>query len=299
MSFFGLFGHHNDPSQQPQPGVPQLPMAPPSVGAAAPLVPPQLPQAPPALKAPSLFDKQHRQDTLLALGSGLLTGQNFTDGMSAAAQNVMGLKKQLKAETTKTHEFGGPDNSFEITTDPRTGIRTAKPVAEFQEYLENKRTKAKDTADINGRAMYALSQAPEAERANIYAHMIQNPQFYGIDPRTMPATFDPAYVRQSAGMGQTVAQATAAAGRDRAQADTRDYRGQVQADRQTRTEIYRDRAQAATHQGEQRIAQGAARVAQGAARVGLSRAAAAKKGSGGSKTKVNPRNSDLSYLLSN
>ncbi|KIU29298.1 hypothetical protein SR41_04625 [Sphingomonas melonis] len=145
--------------------------------------------------------------------------------------------------------------------------------------------------------MYALSQAPEAERPNIYAHMVQNPQFYGIDPRTMPAQYDPNYVRQSAGMGQTVAQATAAAGRERAQADLRDYRADVQADRLDRTNIYRDRATATTQQGEQRLAQGAARVAQGAARVGLARAKAAAPKGGGGKSTLNAKNNDLSYLL--
>ncbi|KIU29299.1 hypothetical protein SR41_04630 [Sphingomonas melonis] len=90
MSFLGPFGPDD-----------QLPQAPPSIGS-APLVTPQLPQAPP--RRPSLFDKEHRSDTLLALGTGLLTGQNFTDGIAAAGQNVMGLRKQLRAEQTKTRE---------------------------------------------------------------------------------------------------------------------------------------------------------------------------------------------------
>ena len=290
MSFLGLFGHKDQQAQQGLPGAPQgLPSAPPSLGGAPSFAPtPQLPAAPPP-KAPSLFDKQHRQDTLLAIGSGLLSGFNFSDGVAAAGQNVMGMRKQLRAENTKQHEFGGPDNAFEITIDPRTGERTATPVAQFQDYLEQKRVKQKDVADINGRAMYQIEQLPPEQRAAAYAHMIEKPDYYGIDPRRMPSEYDPIYSRQAAGMGQNVTQALQAQSRNHARADTQDYRAQVQTDRETRTGIYANRAAATTRQGD-------ARLAQGSERIGISRSAKSG-GGGGHKAKVSSHNSDLSYLL--
>lgn len=238
-----------------------------------------LPQPP----RPGLWDPGNRHKTLLAIGTGLLSGRSFGEGVAQAGANVMGLGDQLDARTRKQREFGGPDDAFEITTDPETGQRTVTEVPAFQSYLARKRVKAKDTADINGRAMFALSKVPEADRPAAYAAMLANPDQYGIDPETMPAEYDPTYVSLTGRMGMTVAQAqTRDQARDNADA-TDAYRAKVQADRTERTGIYRTRSAAATAQGD--------------ARIGIARSKALPKPKPSGKAKIASGNADLSYLL--
>lgn len=220
---------------------------------------PQLPPAPPR-KKPNLFDRDHRQDTLLAIGAGLLSGNSLGDGVGRAAQNMLGLRQQMTGEQRRTHEYGGPDNSFEIITDPRTGERTVRPVAQFQDYLEDKRTKPKDTADINGRVMFSLQQLPEEQRSAAYANIRANPTYYGVDPSTMPEQYDPIYAEMASGMGMTVSQALTRQRADESADDLERYRAGVQADRQRRTGIYEDRSTALTRQGDQRIGQAQQRI---------------------------------------
>jgi hypothetical protein len=240
-----MFDPSGENDRLPAYAPPALPLAPPTGAITSTSYASRLPSPPPAVKAPSLFDKQHRQDTLLALGSGLLTGQNFGDGLSAAAQNVMGLKKQLRVEQTKTHEFGGPDDAFDITTDPTTGQRTVRPVPEFVDYLHREKTKPKDVADMNGRAMHALQQLPEADRPAAYQAIRTNPAAYGVDVSTMPAQYDPHYAAMASDMGMTVSQAmTRQQAGDNAAAAAA-ARAALQADRDKRTGIYAGRSAAA------------------------------------------------------
>lgn len=250
--------------------------------------PMRLPPAPP-MAGGGLFDPENRRDTLLAIGAGFLSGHNFADGAGAVAQNLYGRSQQLRQEQRQTREFGGPDNAFEIVTDPRTGDRTVAEVPQFAEYLKDRRVKPKDVADINGRAMFALMRLPKEQRAAVYADMRAHPDRYGVDPDTMPETYDENYAAVTSGMGMTVSQAMT---RDQASsnaADLRTYRGQVHEDRQERTGIYRARSEATT--------------AQGAARLGIARqreGRVARGGGGGrkvgSRPKLNPKNLDLGYL---
>ena len=221
---------------------------------------PGLPAAPPSARA-GLWDPGNRHKTLLAIGSGLLSGRSFADGVGAAGRNVFALDDQLQAASRKTHEFGGPDNTFDIATDPTTGQRTVRAVPEFQEYAERKRKKGKDTADLNGRAMFALSQLPPEQQPEAYAAIRANPAQYGVDPETMPDTFDPRYVAMAAGMGMTVSQSMTRQRADQNADNLQDYRKDIQQDRQERTGIYRDRAAATTAQGNARLAQGQQRIA--------------------------------------
>ncbi|MET3712623.1 hypothetical protein ABIC65_003341 [Sphingomonas trueperi] len=242
-----------------------------------------LPKAPP-IPGANLWDPGNRHKTLIALGTGLLSGNSFGDGIGRAGMNALGLEEQLKAERLARRpqrEYGGPDGAFEITTDPVTGERTVQPVKQFADYATAKRTKAKDTADINGRAMAALLQEPEANRPAVYAAMLQHPDYYGIDPEHMPATYDPQYVANTAHMGMTVAQAQARETANTNAASLKAAREGAAADRAVRTTAYVDRSHALTAQGERRIG-----IAAGKAKTG-----------GGGRTKTSPHNSDLSYLL--
>ncbi|WP_129340617.1 hypothetical protein [Sphingomonas desiccabilis] len=239
----------------------------------------RLPAAPP--RPAGLWDHGNRHKTLLAIGAGLLSGGNFGEGMARAGQNVLGLEESLRTSSKAGREFGGPDDAFEIITDPVTGERSVQPVPAFQEYLEAKRVKQKDVADINGRAMFALQQLPEDQRPAAYEQMRQNPEHFGVDPTKMPEAYDPNYAAVTSGMGMTVSQAlTRQQAKDNAAA-LQDYRQDVQADRTARTGIYRDRSIATTAQGAQRIAQGDARIAQGAQRLAISKT----KGSGGGSSR--------------
>lgn len=247
-----------------------LPAAPPSFAPPqAPALAQQLPKSPPS-KRPDLWSKQNRSDSLLAIGTGLLSGSSFWDGIGNAGKNLGAQRQRLTDQERKSHSFGGPDNAFSIETDPRTGEQTVTAVPQFQDYLDHKRVKTKDTADINGRAMFSLAQLPEQDQPAAYAQIRSNPTQYGIDPATMPETYDPRYVKLAAGMGMTVSQAQTRQRADQNADNLQDYRKDIQADRQTRTGIYRDRAAATT-------AQGNARLAQGAQRISISQA----KGSGG------------------
>lgn len=265
------------------PGFPQS--APPvSNGSAASLTQP-LPPAPPApKKRPTAFDADNYQQTMLALAAGFFGSQNFGEGLGNAAQAIYGQNERLRKRGTT--ELGGPDDSFEIYTDPQTGERTYTPVQSFVDYNEKKRVKPKDIADMNGRAMYAISQMEKPEdQAAAFAEIRANPQFYGVDLETLPSTWNPIYGSVVGNMGMTVSQAMT-----RNQAGTNEdnrekHRNAADDDRTKRTDIIRDRAGTAASQGAQRL--GIAREALGIRKAG--------GGAGGSKrTPINQQsNADL------
>jgi len=250
--------------------------APPAPGAGS-----RLPSAPPVPGA-HLWDPGNRHKTLLALGTGLLSGSSLADGIGRAGANAMGLEEQLNAERLTRlpqRQYGGPDGAFEIITDPATGERSVQPVKQFADYATAKRTKAKDTADLNGRAMAALQQLPEADRPAAYAMMLQHPDQYGIDAEHMPAAYDHRYADMTSRMGMTVAQAQAIERKAAEDAARAEARQRADADRARRTDAYVARSGALTSQGQQRL--------------GVAAAKAGPKG----KLKASASNSDLSYLL--
>lgn len=292
--YMGQFGYGTPPfappgTPDPQQGsgtFPQLPSPPPHGGmglsGSTATASANLP-APPPRKRGQLFDKDHRQETLLAIAAGFGSGSNFGEGASNMARNLLALKQGIRAEDRKDNTFGGPDNAFEITTDPTTGARTVREVPEFAGYLEKKRLKAKDVADINGRAMWSLAQLPEDQRPAAYATMIANPGQYGIDPSTMPARYDANYVNMASKMGMTVAQAQRDQRAGEAAGNLEDWRAGQAADREVRTAAYLARLIAMTHQGDERLS--------------LARGRDARAALGPKKPKVAPGNLDLSYLL--
>lgn len=288
MSFFGLFGHDKNPaaagalsssalqtlptSQDAPDGLTgglvsgyQMPGIPTS-----PVQIPQLPAAPPVqAKAPSLFDKDHRPDTLLAIGTGLLSGFNFGDGVANVGKNLLAERQQMKQDARKSVTYGGPDDAFQITTDPVTGAQSVSSVPAFQEYLAAKREKPKDTADLNGRVMYAIGQLPADQQAAAFEDVKANPDHYGIDGKSLPDSWSPLYGTVLGNIGMTVSQAMTRRQQAERDAHNADFKQQAADDRTRRTDIYADRSAAQTSQGAARVAQGAQRVAQGEVRVGL------------------------------
>lgn len=236
--------------------------APPAPGAAS-----RLPSAPPVPGA-HLWDPGNRHKTLIALGTGLLSGNSLADGIGRAGANALGLEEQLKAERRAQlpqRQYGGPDDAFEIVTDPSTGERTVRPVQQFVDYATAKRTKPKDTADLNGRAMAALQQLPEADRPAAYATLLQHPDQYGIDAEHMPAVYDRQYADMTSRMGMTVAQAQAIERKAVEDAARAEARKRADEDRAARTRAMVSRSAALTAQGQQRIGIAAAKAKTGGA----------------------------------
>lgn len=215
----------------------------------------RLPAPPPGAKRGGPFSKENLSQTLLDIGSGLLSGHNFSDSLANAGQAISGrissLKEEEKANRPKV-TYGGPDDRFEITTGPN-GDRTIREVPEFATVLDAKEAaknapKAKDVIDQRARAIYAINQLPEQERPAAYAALMNHPEMYGgVDVNGMPPGYDPTYASVMGGMGTTVGQA-----------------------------ITNDRAERAlkvrTEQGAARLRQGEARIAQGAQRLAKSKA---------------------------
>jgi len=296
MSFFGLFGRDQNPAAGSGPFV-NLPKPPPAAGgnagfsipelppiAQAPPIVEQLPKAPPVKKA-SAFDNDHYRQTMLALAAGFFGSQNFGDGLANAARTIYNQNESIRDEGRPV--LGGPDDAFEIYTDPQTGERTYKPVKEFTDYNTAKRTKQKDVADINGRVMYAIQQLPEADRAAAYQDVLTNPDFYGVDPEAMPREYSRTYGSLTSNMGMTVSQALTRAQAAASETNRESHRDAADADRARRTEIYGNRASAATAQGDARI--GLAREALDYRKAG----GGSGKGGGGGGRGKKPRASEM------
>jgi hypothetical protein len=169
----------------------------------------QLPPAPPA-KRPTIWDKEHISATLADIGAGFFAGQNFGDGLGAAAKTIAGRTRQLSDEQRPDISYGGPGDQFEISTNRRTGERSVREVPEFRAAAE--RTLAaknapdpKDRLDLRARALYAIStQVPPEERAAAYRRLIANPEQFGIDATGMPAEWDGTYGTLGGMMGMSV-----------------------------------------------------------------------------------------------
>src|SRR3546814_14563417 len=98
-----------------------------------------LPKAPPN-RSTNPFAKENRRDTLLAIGAGMMRGGNLGESMANAADAILSSRKDLRSRTVKQTELGGPDDAFEIVTDPENGERSYRQVPGFQEYLAAQRS---------------------------------------------------------------------------------------------------------------------------------------------------------------
>jgi hypothetical protein len=131
-----------------------------------------------------MFDREHRSETLMALGTGLLSGGNdFGASMANAGKNFAELRKGwIDEQKPQKAEVGGPDNAFAVTHDPETGQPVFTPIAPAQEYLSKKRDgeradKAapsfKDVVQLRGSVMEGILRVPAEFRAQAYAQFLQ------------------------------------------------------------------------------------------------------------------------------
>lgn len=218
--------------------------------------------APPPRKAPSIWDKEHISQTLADIGAGFFSGQNFGDGLGAAAQTIAGRTRQLREEQRPDISYGGPGDQFEISTDRRTGQRTVREVPEFRAATDRAnaakhRPDPKVSADLRGRALYAIAtQVPPERRAEAYRNLISNPEQFGVDTTGMPDEWSDDYGTLGGMMGLTVDQSLSQERANNLAQDTIRHR-----------KVQEGQGAQRVQQGEARVAQGAARVEQGAARV--------------------------------
>ena len=257
------------------PNLPQIAQAP-QAGAG---LTQQLPPAPPPVKKPSIWDDQHRKDTLLAISAGILQGDNFAEGMGSVAKNLLAQRQALRSEGKPT--LGGPDDAFEITTDPVTGKHTFTPIQAALDYQRSKTVKPAQRADMVGRVHYAISQLPEEQRAAAWADVQANPEAYSLTDEDVATEYDPQRSAILANTGMTVSQALtrsqASENADAAEVARQEalrLRGQM-------VDIARRRTDASISQGQQRI--------------GIAQQALNNRGSGkGGKTSISEQsNADL------
>lgn len=198
---------------------PQVPKAP-GMGPYA------LPQAPVSRRRPrvNMFDREHLSDTLFALGTGMMQGSNFGESLANAAGSLREARAGYLAEETPHTEIGGPDNSFEITTDPVTGERSYRQIPEFAKRAEEERRRqqapnVRDRVTLRGQVMSSILRAPVEQRAALYQQFLQDSaSLYG--DLGLPATWDDATAQVMADQAITPEARMTAEARDRAQ----DYR---------------------------------------------------------------------------
>ncbi|WP_156025018.1 hypothetical protein [Sphingomonas phyllosphaerae] len=209
---------------------------------------------PPPRKKSTIWDKEHISETLAGIGAGFFAGQNFGDGLGAAAQTIAGRTKQLREEQRPDITYGGPGDRFEIRTDRRTGERTVREVPVFRQAAERdsaakNRPDFKTTQDMRARALASVAQLPPRDRPAAYRSLFANATAYGLDTTGMPTEWDETYGTLGGMMGLDVNQAL------NQKRDDAKLEEDMRHKRVTET------------QGSQRVSQGDARVAQGAARV--------------------------------
>src|SRR3546814_11936440 len=117
--------------------------------------------------------KENRRDTLLAIGAGMMRGGNLGESMANAADAILSSRKDLRSRTVKQTELGGPDDAFELVTDPETGERSYRQVPGFQEYLAaqaqaNNQPKHDNNVKQRGTVLGPIMAVPQEQRTATY-----------------------------------------------------------------------------------------------------------------------------------
>lgn len=232
----------------------------------------QLPPAPPArAKKAGAFDDDHYRQTMLAMAAGFFGSQNIGDGLSKAAEAIYNGNADARKKAQVT--YGGPDDAFEIATDPVTGKRTYTPVQAVVDYEHDKASKMtpEKLLDYNGRYALALQGiADPAKRTAAAQYMAENPSLYpGFNPALVGAGDN---LGLSASTGQTVTQSGAAAARAAAEDHRETDRAYKRGQGDQRIALQAEKTAAGIRQGDERIGLSAAaggRAAQGNTRANL------------------------------
>lgn len=223
----------------PTPVVPPLSIPAPQVQAVRPPLP-----TPPASVRPARinpFDKEHIAKSLWEISKGFAGAHSFGEGLAGAASGVAGSVIKEREAQKGTTEIGGPDNAFEIHTD-QYGNRSFKRIAEVGDYLDEKKRrenapKPKETAELIGDSLYAVEQLPEEQRPGAYQLLMQQAQASGHDVSWAPPEYSPTF-------SKAMVARTIGARQGSANEATRQYRSEVNADRDASRGIAERRANA-------------------------------------------------------
>lgn len=205
-----------------------------------------LPKAPTKPKI-NPFDRAHIARYLADIGKGFAGATSFGDGL---AKSFGSIADGLIDETTPkkpTVELGGPDNAFEIVTNP-DGTREYKPIAAYGDYL-SKREKAKNAPKLSdsqswiGDTAYAIEQLPEEKRAGAWQLVLQQGHEAGYDLTGVPDEYSPTF-------NQVAIARTIGARQGATNAATLDWRNRVDADRDATRAIAERRAGATIANGQ-------------------------------------------------
>src|SRR3546814_19327362 len=106
----------------------------------------------------------------------MMRGGNLGESMANAADAILSSRKDLRSRTVKQTELGGPDDAFEIVTDPETGERSYLQVPGFQEYLAaqaqaKNQPKPDDIVKQRGEVMGSILAAPQKQRQPLYPRL--------------------------------------------------------------------------------------------------------------------------------
>lgn len=170
-----------------------------------------LPAPPPSVagKKPTIWDKEHISETLANIGQAFLSNQNFGEGLGAAAGAIGNGMRGLRQERVKSVEYGGPDDMFEITTDPATGERSVREVPEFSKAVKEGReartaVRGKDAVNFRSNALYGIAQMPPAEREAAYQTLLASGSLYGVDTAGLPPGWDDSLGAIAGGVGMSM-----------------------------------------------------------------------------------------------
>jgi len=195
---------------------PSAPMAP-SASTAPPQVQGALSPAPTGTidrKSYKPFSKENRSDTLLAIGTGLLSHpESFAAGIGAAGEKAGALRKDYLTPTTS--KLGGPDDAFQVITDKRTGEQTFKPVEPFVSYLDRKAAatrapKPNDNVDMRSSTANAILNLPPEQQEAAYHALRADADRLGYD-LGMPEQYTPVALEAWRDQGITASAAASGA----------------------------------------------------------------------------------------
>lgn len=162
----------------------------------------------------------------MAKGLGAASRAAFSGDWGNLLGGFADATAEYQAANQKLTTVGGPDDAFEITTDPNDPTkRTYKPIEAVQSYLRDKaeaaaaiklRPELKEVRDARGAVGSAIAKLPPEKQAAAYEMIRQDPASWGIPDGVLPE-YDADAIKTMGGMGFTAPQAAAADARQTTQ----------------------------------------------------------------------------------
>lgn len=170
----------------------------------------QLPAAPPSVKKATAFDKEHLSNTLLKIGQGFLSSNDFFQGLGAAGGAIADQNELIRKRSIPKVEYGGPNDLFEITRDGEGRVTNTREVPEFRKAFDEaervkKAPSLKDEIGLRASAVYAIGKMDPAQRPAAWNMLVTNPQMFGLsDASGLPQQWDDTFASIAAPQGMSV-----------------------------------------------------------------------------------------------